>query len=135
MKRLRDNRKPFAKSVGSSAEDNPDTLPPVFSLEHMRDRSGYSVTCCDSDDQAALSRKLFQLSQMKWRDIRHAPKHGLGSEIIDRSSLKVPLPTSVTEDTTILAIRFSGMKPMVGYREGRVFYIILLDHQFTAYRH
>ena len=135
MLKPRDSAKPFRNVVGSGATENPDTQPPLFSFEKMPDRSGYSVNCCEADDQAALSKRLFLLSQMHWRDIRQAPRHGLGTETISRKQLRVALPSSVTEDTTIIALRFNGKKPMFGYRDGRVFYILLLDHNYSAYDH
>ncbi|WP_108462250.1 hypothetical protein [Devosia naphthalenivorans] len=135
MLRPRDSKKPFANSVGSSASENPDTQPPIFSFEKMQDGSGYSVNCCERDDQAALAKRLFLLSQMNWRDIRNAPRHGTGTETIARKSLKTKLPSSVTEDSTILALRFNGKKAMIGYRDARVFYVLLLDHDFSAYDH
>lgn len=136
MRKQRDHNKPFnKKAIGSGAKDSPDTQSPLFSFEKMALNSGYSVDCCDADNQAAISKRLFKLSQMKWRDIRQAPRHGLGTETIARASLSAPLPTSVTEDTTILALRYNGLRPMIGYREGRVFYILLIDHNFSAYDH
>ncbi|TAU29395.1 hypothetical protein ELI48_08440 [Rhizobium ruizarguesonis] len=107
----------------------------MFSFEKMVVGTGYSVTCCQSDDQAALSRQLFALSRMTWRDIKSAPRHGLGTEKMARGSIHAPLPSAVTEDVTFLVLRFNGMKAMVGYRDGRTFHILLLDHDFTAYKH
>jgi len=54
---------------------------------------------------------------------------------MERGSIKAPLPASVTEDVTFLVLRFNGKKPMIGYRDGRTFHILLLDHDFTAYKH
>lgn len=133
--RRRDSKKPFYGRIGDASGENPDTQAPIFSFEQMKDRSGYSINCCERDDQAALAKRLFILSQMKWRDIRHADRHGLGTEIISRSSLRVSLPNSVTDDATIIALRFSGLKAMIGYKEGRVFHVLILDHNFTAYDH
>lgn len=135
MLRPRDDKKPFDRAVGAGASENPDTQPPIFSFEKMQDGSGYSINCCDRDDQSALAKRLFLLSQMNWRDIRQAPRHGAGTETIARKSIKAKLPDSVTEDSTILALRYNGKRPMIGYREGRIFYVLLLDHDFTAYDH
>lgn len=132
--RNRDNRKPFRGVVGTSPPENSDTQAPLFSFEKMV-VNGYSVSCCAVVDQAALSRKLFTLSSLKWRDILQSPRHGLGSEKIARASLRVAVPISVTDDVTFLAIRFNNKKPMVGYREGRIFHVLFLDHDFTVYNH
>lgn len=108
-------------------------LPPVFSFEKMQDGSGYSVNCCDSEDQAALAKRLFLLSRNTWREISQAPKHGIGTEKIERSAIRPAVP--VTEDVTLLALRFNGKKPMVGYRDGRVFYVLWMDKDFSVYNH
>jgi hypothetical protein len=64
-----------------------------------------------------------------------ADRHSIGTEKIDRSSIRPAIPPSVTEDVTLLAMRFNGLKPMVGYRDGRVFYVLFLDRDYTVYPH
>lgn len=135
MRRDRDNKKPFSKSVGASDTENPDTMPPIFSFEKMVDRCGYSVNCCDAENQAAALRQLFNLSKMKWRDIKNAGRHGLGTEKIARNSIRVPIPQGISEDVTFLAIRYNGKRPMLGYRDGRTFHVLFLDHSFSVYKH
>ncbi|WP_426227406.1 hypothetical protein [Pararhizobium sp. DWP3-4] len=133
--RKQDSKSPFNSAMGSAASDNADAQPPIFSFEKMAADTGYSVTCCQNDDQAALSRQLFTLSRLTWRDIKSAPRHGLGTEKMDRASIDAPLPKSITEDVTFLILRFNGKKAMIGYRDGRTFHILLLDHDFSAYKH
>lgn len=133
--RSRDSKKPFKGNIGSTKPQDPDLQPPIFSFEKMQEGSGYSVTCCQRDDQAALSKCIFKLSKVTWRDIRHSPRHGIGTETIHRASLKVGLPHGIPDDATLIAIRFNGMKPMIGYRDARVFYVVFLDSNFSAYNH
>lgn len=135
MKKPRAGNSPFQKQIGASADENPDTQPPIFSFEKMADKTGFSIECCDDAERSAFARRIFKLSQMIWRDIRQAPRHGLGSETIARASIKPRLPDSIPEDAAILALRYNGMKPMVGYRLGRVFYVMFLDHSFSVYDH
>ena len=101
----------------------------------MQRNTGYSVECCNADDRAALASKLFELSQLTWVQIRQAGRHQMGTEKIELSAIKAPLPKVVTEDTTILAIRFNGKAHMLGKRDGRVFYILLLDWTFHTNHH
>lgn len=110
-------------------------MPPIFSFEKMVDGSGYSINCCESNDQSALAKRLFLLSRSSWREIVNAPRHGIGSEKIERSSISAAIPDNVTEDVTFIAIRFHGKKPMVGYRDGRVFHVIWIDRDFSVYKH
>lgn len=125
----------FGKPEASTPAADPERLPPIFSFEHMRERSGYSVDCCESDHKAALASSLFKYSKMTWFDIRQAPRHGLGCEKIRRDAMKCGLPDIVTDDVNLLAIRYKGMNAMVGFKNGRVFYILMIDHNFTAYDH
>jgi hypothetical protein len=72
---------------------------------------------------------------MTWLQIKQAPRHGLGTEKIARNAIRRPIPTKVTEDVDLLALRYNGMTPMVGYRDGRTFYILFLDHTMDVYDH
>jgi hypothetical protein len=78
---------------------------------------------------------LERLSGLVWHQIQSAPRHGLGSEKIPRNAIKVGIPLFLTEDVDLLAIRFSGKKPMVGYRDGTIFNILWFDWNFSLYDH
>lgn len=73
---------------------------------------------------------------MTWAEIQRFPRHGNGSEILSRESLgDRSYPVEVTDDVNILAFRFFGKAPMVGYRIGRVFTVLFLDRDFSLYDH
>lgn len=110
-------------------------LKPLFSFEKMPERSGYSVDCCSSQEGAQVVGRMFKLGTMTWGQINQSGRHALGTEKIARSDIQVPIPPSVTKDATLLAFRYNGKKPMVGYREGRIFHVLWIDHNFTLYRH
>lgn len=113
---------------------DPDTQPPKFSLRYMAEP--YCVSSCDKDHKVAFAERLRKLSRMSWSEIRQAPRHGLGSELIARDDLNVPIPPHISPDVNFLALRFNGKKPMVGYREADgTFQILWLDHNFTVYDH
>ena len=114
-------------------EETPDQQPPVFSLQYLQ--QGYSLAECDKEEAAAFAQMLARLSQMKWADIKTAARHGLGFEKIARNALKPPIPSHITDDVNFIAFRFSGMKPMVGYREGVIFHVLWLDRSFSLYAH
>lgn len=116
-----------------SRTENPDRLSPVFSLRHIQ--QDYCISRCDQDDKAAFADQLALLSKLTWSEIKFAPKHGLGSEKIARSSFKVPIPNDVKEDVTFLAMRYNGRKAMVGFRDRAVFHILWFDRDFTVYDH
>lgn len=111
----------------------PDELHPVFSFEYMV--SGFDVEGCKKTDRASLALTLLKLSKLTWAQIKQCPRHGLGFETIDRDCIKARIPSVITPDVRLLAFRFSGMKPMVGYRIGRTFFIIWLDRDYSLYDH
>lgn len=62
-------------------------------------------------------------------------KHGCGHEKIDRDAINATIPAFVTEDTNLLAFRFFGKAPFVGFRKDEVFYILWIDRSFDLYKH
>lgn len=81
-----------------------------------------------------MFNKLRILSQMIWKDINVLPREN-GTEIIDRSNLKVGLPQFMTEDIRILSIRFGSVERMIGYKLDNIFYILYLDVNCSIYSH
>ena len=98
-------------------------------------QAGYCVSDCDKERQAAFAQALWSRSCMTWLDITVAPRHGLGIEKIDRTSFKVAIPRKITPDVDFIAMRFFGLAQMIGYRDGRIFHIMWLDHDFSVYDH
>jgi hypothetical protein len=106
---------------------------PVFCLRNLQ--NGYDVEDMQADDQCAFIKKLRHLSRMEWAQVVTAPRHGAGKENIARHSLRVAFPQKITDDVTLWALRFCGMKAMVGWRNGDVFHLLWLDHNYTVYNH
>ncbi len=112
---------------------SPQTQTPVFALEHMQ--SPYCVDNLNQAQQAAFAQAMWMRSRMIWLDITLAPRHGLGQEDIARGDLNPSIPKHITDDVDFIALRFWGKAPMVGYRDGRIFHVIWLDHDFSVYKH
>ena len=113
---------------------DPELAPPKFSFQYLDSHPDYSFEACNDELLSQFVKKLRKLSQLTWRQIHQAPKHGLGSEIIPRPALKRPPPKHITEDVKILAFRCFGKNPMVGYRDDDgVFHIIWLDRNHSLY--
>lgn len=136
------NRKVRGPSVGRGKHLKPPTPPakgstqhlrPIFSLEHL-DRE-YCLSRCEQDEKAAFADTLHRLSRLTWQQIVNAPRHGTGCEKISRDSIAGSVPSVITDDVNIIALRFQGKKAMVGFRDDQVFYVIWLDRNFTLYRH
>jgi hypothetical protein len=111
----------------------PEQESPLFSLRYMN--KDYSLAKCTKDEKAAFADTLYKLSQLTWSQINACPRHGSGSEKIARSSIGAPIPSHLKDDVNFIAFRFFGKAPMVGYRDGAVFYVIWLDRDFTLYPH
>ncbi|MEQ1963508.1 hypothetical protein ABLB69_10095 [Xenorhabdus khoisanae] len=119
--------------LGPEFNDNSENRPPEFSLRYLQDN--YCVSSCERDDKAALSDKLFRLSKLTWGQIKQQHRHALGFDKIHRTAIKPSIPAHITEDVNLIAFRFSGMKPMVGYRRDSTFFIVWLDRNYTLYNH
>jgi len=96
---------------------------------------GHDVNDLLEHDQQQLIKQLRLLSQLEWKQIEQAPRHGVGKENIAQNSIRKSLPPIVTKDIKLWALRFSGKKPMIGFRSGTVFHIVWLDHNFSVYGH
>ncbi len=114
---------------------SPDDMPPIFSLKINKD---YCITACTAQEQKQFALTLHQLSKSSWSLLRQTGKHGMGYEIIPKRIIRGGIPTEVTKDVNIIAFRFCGKKPMVGYRDAvdrRIFHILWLDRKFCLYKH
>ena len=118
------------KAHGSS-EINWDLERPIFALHAMPD--SHCVDTCEANEQASFATALWKRSRLSWRDLRQAPRHGLGYEKI--AKVNVAIPDSVPADASMIAFRFDGMKAMVGYRDRNIFHVLWLDRDFTVYDH
>lgn len=107
----------------------------MFCLRYLQ--SGYDVGNCSKEQQIQLLEQLRLLSQLTWNETRASHKHGLGSEKIPQKQIKRPMPSglAITDDVTLIAFRFAGKNPMIGYRTGSIFRLLWLDHDFSVYDH
>ncbi len=119
--------------VHADAAESPQHQPPLFSLRHLR--RDFSLSDCTQEEKAAFADTLHKLSQMTWAEINTAPRHGSGHEIISRDAIKSSIPDHITEDVNLLAFRFHGKAPMIGYRDGAIFYVVWIDPHFKLYDH
>jgi hypothetical protein len=90
---------------------------------------------CDKDEKAAFIGKLCRLSQITWDEIQSSNRYKMGFEWLPQDQIKVPIPRNITEEVQIMVFRYNGMKPMLGYRVGHIYYPFWLDSDFSAYDH
>ena len=107
----------------------------VFSLEKIVP-GRYCFSSLDSSSKQNFAEAIYKRRALTWTQIAQAGRHGLGSEKIPRHQIRSSIPATVSDDCDhFLALRFSTFKPMVGLRQGAVFYVLWFDHDFTLYPH
>lgn len=121
----------FKQLPAAGVSTNKET--PLFGLQYLD--STYSLKACTKDEKAAFGDTLDKLSKLSWGELLTAPRNGSGYEIIPQYQIRASIPNHVTSDIKLLAFRFCGQAPMVGYRVDRVFYVLWLDRDFTLYDH
>jgi hypothetical protein len=108
---------------------------PLFSLERLQS-GAYCLSRLEKDDKAAFADAIFKRKNVTWNEIQQMDRHGLGYEKIAINSINVQVPKFITEDqTNLIAFRFNGKKPMVGYRSKNIFYVLWFDYDFSVYGH
>lgn len=106
---------------------------PVFCLRHLQ--AGYDIDDLDKDDQHHFIKRLRHLSKMEWPAVISAPRHGVGKENISRRAIRVAMPKLIADGTVLWALRYAQRKAMVGWRDGDVFHVVWIDHNFSVYNH
>ncbi|MDD5189934.1 MAG: hypothetical protein PHE50_02695 [Dehalococcoidales bacterium] len=106
---------------------------PIFSLIYLQ--KSYCISICSNEQKIGFTNTMRILSSMTWNQINSSDRHLHGKEIISRKSLKVPVPSFISEDENIIAIRFHDNAPMVGVRRDDIFHIFWFDRNFTVYNH
>jgi len=136
MSKLKSRKLNKSKRVNANAaalNGSTNDKHPIFSLDKLQ--GDYCISLCDQDHKVAFVNRLRILSKLTWQQITNAHKHKTGSETISRTSIKATIPSEITDDVTIIALRYNDKAPMVGYRENRIFHIVWIDQNFTLYNH
>ena len=107
---------------------------PIFCFKHIH--KDHNIAKCTDEEKISLLEQLSNLSQLTWDQIKDTGRHAIGTEKIDRKSLKVKCPTFITDDVSyLLAIRFQGFKPFLIHRNRFIAHIIFIDSKFSVYKH
>jgi hypothetical protein len=91
---------------------------------------------CTNEEKRKFIEQVVKISSMSWEQLQLAPRHGLGSEKIFPGSIKSAIPGDLRDEVNmLLAFRFDGKKPFVGFRNGFIFHVFFIDRDFTLYNH
>lgn len=136
MSRIKRQRKNSTKIKAPEAQQNAQVFDyPVFSFKQMRNGK-YHIDKCEKEEKASLALKMSKIGQLTWQELRFADKHGLGFEKISKNTIKKDSVYFLTDDISLIAFRFCGKAPMVGYKcSNGAFHILWLDRDNTLYDH
>jgi hypothetical protein len=126
------------KNIGLSTSAEVESIEnkhPIFCFRYIN--KTFSIKDCTTDEKVSLVETLEELSHLTWNELQLSPKHGKGSEKIDISSIKTELPFEFKNRGVkhLLAFRFHGKAPFVGYRLQSVFHIFFIDRGYKLYNH
>lgn len=135
MNRIKTQKAKQGNLVRAVEPQNYDLATIVFSLEKLQ--SGrYCFSELDQENKAMFADAIFRRKNLTWADIKKAGRHQLGTEKIQKNSIRAPVPKFITEEVdSYLVFRYHGLRPMVGYRQRDVFYVLWFDSDFTLYDH
>lgn len=134
-KRLKQQKLEQGKKFKVEVKTTPPDISDYFAFSFLFLKHPYHVDNCCNADKIALVTQLAKLCTITWNQIYSSHRHGFGTERISQNSIRPSLPSHITKEITINALRFSGRKPMIGYRQKNIFYILFLDHNLSVYQH
>lgn len=105
----------------------------LFSFHYVQPGK-YCFSKLNTDDKVHITESIFKRKNFVFQDLIDNHKYGLGSEKIPTKAINAVIPDFI-QDNFLLALRFNGKKPMVGYLQDNIFYILWFDHDFTLYKH
>ena len=107
---------------------------PVFCFRYTHKK--FNVKSCDKIEKVRLLNKLDILSDMTWEQIKLSPRHGLGTEKINKDSLNFKCPDFITDDVDfLLAFRFNAKMPFLVWKDKFLAHIIFIDPKGKVYDH
>jgi hypothetical protein len=105
---------------------------PKFSFRLLQ--ADRNLSNCNNEEKVALIDTIHRLSQIPWKEIRKSHRHGLGCEKINHNAIRLSIPNEVKNEN-ILAMRFYGKAPIIGFRKQATFYILWIDRNCDTYKH
>jgi hypothetical protein len=101
---------------------------PKFCLHFLR--GDFDVHSLNSEKQAAFAKTLQKLASSTWADIKRAPRHGQGTELIPARDLKAPIPPQFRDEPKFMMFRYHGNLPMGGVRVRDVYHVLWIEPEF-----
>lgn len=110
---------------------------PIFCFKHMHKK--YDLSKCNNIHKKDFITRLTKLALLGFDEINKSGRHQYGNEKINKKSLKIKMPSFITEDVDFLyAYRYNGKKnPFLAYRRpnSAILHIVAIDYNFSVYNH
>ena len=131
------NKKPKRiKPVETKPAKNYDKACFRISMEHALCSGPFSFRELDKEHKAAFADSVYSRSKLTWVTLKKSDRHALGYEKIPLRQIRGQKPRVLTPDVEdVIAFRFHGRAPMVGYRDEDIFYVIWFDPGYKLYPH
>ncbi|SQD78355.1 hypothetical protein [Moritella yayanosii] len=116
--------------------DNVNNRFPKFSFEFCF-ASNRGIHKADGDTQKAVIKKIINLSQCTWQDIKDLPREQ-GFEKIEKSSFNsLPsVPNKFNDQEKVVVFRLPNKQGrLMGYIEEDTFFVVWIDTKFDMYNH
>ena len=113
---------------------NYDDESPKFCLRFLA--AGFDVHALDPEKQASFAKTLQKLASSRWMDLKLAPRHGQGSELIPAREFKAPIPPRFQAEPKFMVFRYHAKLPMAGVRVDDVYHVLWIEPEFNdLYNH
>jgi hypothetical protein len=111
-----------------------DSESPKFCLHFLH--RDFDVNSLGPEKQAAFAKTLQKLASSVWADIKRAPRHGQGTELLPARDLKAPIPARFQDQDKFMVFRYHGKLPMAGVRVADVYHVLWIEPEFgKLYNH
>ena len=101
---------------------------PVLCLRHLQ--GGWELTSLTPKQCQEFLAKWHKRAQLSWLELHQHPKHGLGSELLDRSMFKPRVPEWLERDR-YMVFRHEGNLPFAGFRTGDIFHVLWIEARYN----
>lgn len=118
------------KQLGYDEPRNFDDESPVFCLRHLHTDFSVRSASLSPDKRADFAMQLEKLSSLQWKQIKLAPRHGLGFERLPVKQLEMTMPPAFQDEESVFVFRYSGKLPMAGVRRGATLHLVAIEPEF-----
>ena len=105
----------------------------LLSFRHAQPRFG--IEQLNERQRSEFLLKWFKRCAFSWTELGTHTKHGLGYEMLPKSSFRPKIPDALTR-TKYMVFRHDGNLPFAGFKAGDVFYVLWVEAKFNElYKH